>query len=83
MTANGVAFHVGVNANSTGATAQRADCPPQKCLSIFFRVFCVFRVQKHLKRNPEILQNRYYLFVNRELYWEHYSKYFKKLECGR
>jgi hypothetical protein len=27
-TANGVAFRVGVNANSTGATAQRADCPP-------------------------------------------------------
>jgi hypothetical protein len=28
MMANGIAFRVAVNANSTGATAQRADCPP-------------------------------------------------------
>jgi hypothetical protein len=28
MIANYVAFRFGVNAESTGATAQRADCPP-------------------------------------------------------
>jgi hypothetical protein len=28
MTANGVAFRFGVNNDSTGATAQRADRPP-------------------------------------------------------
>ncbi|MDR1268797.1 MAG: hypothetical protein LBK82_04675 [Planctomycetaceae bacterium] len=41
--------------------------------------FHVFRVQKHLKRNPEILRNRYYLFVNRERYREHDSNILKNV----
>jgi hypothetical protein len=38
-TANGVAFRVGVNANSTGATVQRTDCPP---FSMILRIFVCF-----------------------------------------
>ncbi|MDR1142148.1 MAG: hypothetical protein LBL62_10680 [Planctomycetaceae bacterium] len=50
-TANCVAFRVGVNANSTGATAQRADCPPYGC-PIF--VGCLLLLVAYLCWSPTL-----------------------------